>query len=190
VPIGKKNDLAIHLANVDSIYRQLFFVPEWKNAFEKQEELNNEEVKEVQKRFTQYVSEATYNFPFQIGEALLTVHNPKTNKSEQKTVPFIKGVQIGVKEFEATTSELPSELQLDYWVQKKKGESKKEIKSFQFVALTRFPTVASGFNIEPENLPTNSAFSLFVQFRDKTNKVKEAITHIGSKIKDKKKRRH
>lgn len=37
VHAGKKNDIAMHLASVDSTYRSLFFTPEWRDIFEKDE---------------------------------------------------------------------------------------------------------------------------------------------------------
>lgn len=39
VPTGKKNDVALHIASVDSVYRNLFFSTDWRDMLEKSEEI-------------------------------------------------------------------------------------------------------------------------------------------------------
>eukprot|EP01114_Cavostelium_apophysatum_P022356 TRINITY_DN8061_c0_g1_i1.p1 TRINITY_DN8061_c0_g1~~TRINITY_DN8061_c0_g1_i1.p1 ORF type:complete len:871 (+),score=274.57 TRINITY_DN8061_c0_g1_i1:203-2815(+) len=190
IPIGSKNDVAMHLASIDPLYRTLFFTQEWK-AFGKSD-LNEEQMLDAERRIHRYVDEAQVNFPFQIGEALLNQVSGGTGPAPKVSVPFLKGIQIGVKEAENIGGVPPSptlevvenmDLQLDYWIPKKKGEQHKEVKAFQFVAVTRLPAVATALNIEPENKPTASTFSLLVQLKDKSKKerVKDALKLGGKK---------
>jgi hypothetical protein len=101
-------------------------------------------------------------------------------------VPFIKGMQLGTKDSpddtDATDKAVDTtDLQLDYWYSKKKGEGHKEIKSFSFAAITRLPAVANALHIDPENKPTATTFSMFVNIKDKSKmeKMKEALQHFG-----------
>lgn len=45
---------------------------------------------------------------------------------------------------------------------------KKDVKTFQFTAITRLPAVANALHIENEYKPTPTTFSLITQFKDKS----------------------
>jgi len=94
-------------------------------------------------------------------------------------VPFIKGIQIGDRD--GTDNKIDThDLQLDYWVTKKdkKSESHKEVKSFGFAAITRLPGVATALNIESENRPSASTFSLMVHLKQSRKAVNKAMDAI------------
>jgi len=186
LPLGKKNDIALHLASQDATYRQLFFAEEWRNAFDKQEDINKEEAKDIDRRIRKYIADATFPYFFPIGEALLSYPRIDSNTSSaavvQKNVPFIKGLQIGSRDNDEF-SLADVELQLDYWFSKKKGEGHKELKSLQYAAITRLHSVANALHIGPESRPTSTTFSLMAQCKDKStkDKVKEALTRFSKK---------
>jgi len=189
LPIGNKNDVALHIASLDSSYRNLFFCNEWR-VLEKND-ISEDERKEIEKRVYKYTEEAKESYSFTIAEALLSYPTATTNTpTVQKSVPFIKGIQIGLREMNELTNIVSNaensstleghtlELQLDYWFPKKKGEGHKEVKSFQYVCVTKLPAVASALHIEPESRPTSSTFSMSLQSKDKSkkDKMKEALT--------------
>jgi len=174
------------LASQDATYRQLFFAEEWRNAFDKQEDINKEEAKDIDRRIRKYIADATFPYFFPIGEALLSYPRIDSNTSSaavvQKNVPFIKGLQIGSRDNDEF-SLADVELQLDYWFSKKKGEGHKELKSLQYAAITRLHSVANALHIGPESRPTSTTFSLMAQCKDKStkDKVKEALTRFSKK---------
>lgn len=202
IPIGKKIDLAIHLASFDPVYRSMFFsgglfhtgylisLQNGRIILTKRKSLkvftplsfptySIEEARDVAKRVHKYIEEASSVHGFEIAEAMLKEMEQNTTTT-QRNVPFlkvfiqgnfteiIKGLQIGEKDSDSDTADL----QLDYWVNSKKGEMHKSIKSFELVAITRLPAVANALNIEPEYRPTSSTFALIVHQKDKSKKIK------------------
>jgi hypothetical protein len=128
VPVGKKNDIAMHIASIDPNYRSLFFSGDWRDdLLGKQDEVTEEELREIEKRILRYLDEATAVYPFQIAEALLSFsHASQASNAPavQKNVPFVKGLQIGTRDTEEKETDT-ADLQLDYWYPKKKGEGHK-----------------------------------------------------------------
>lgn len=166
LPIGKKNDLAGIIASVDPNYRSLFFTPEWREILDKEEFTQDESVA-LEKRIQKYLDEANASYKFHIGEAQLSYPTSGPNNNPPVMVPFIKGLQIGLHNEETSDT---TDLQLTYWFAKKKGEGHKEIKSFQYAAITRLATVANSWQVEPDSKPTPSSFTLIVHSNQKKQK--------------------
>lgn len=188
LPIGKNNnDVATQVALHDPSYKTLFFTPTWQHVFQQREPCGDDECIEVQQRILQYLDhDGTVPVRFQIGEALITYPD-----SAGKAVPFLKGVHIADPQAIAQTPQSQSvnnddehdvNLQLDYWVPKKKvgAEDHLEYKgAFQFAAVTRLPCVANALRLAP---PTATGLSLLVQPRDKKGKKNVLSRHFATKL--------
>lgn len=192
LPIGKNNnDVATQVALHDPIYKGLFFSPAWQHVFQQRDQCSDDDCIEVQQRILQYLDqETTVPVRFQIGEALITYPD-----SAGKSVPFLKGVHIA--DPQAIGSQTPQSgsqgvnsnnnddehevnLQLDYWVPKKKAEDHLEYKgAFQFAAVTRLPCVASALRLAP---PTATGLSLLVLPRDKKGRKNVLSRHFATKL--------
>eukprot|EP01113_Clastostelium_recurvatum_P033027 TRINITY_DN4324_c0_g1_i1.p1 TRINITY_DN4324_c0_g1~~TRINITY_DN4324_c0_g1_i1.p1 ORF type:complete len:1193 (+),score=307.59 TRINITY_DN4324_c0_g1_i1:160-3738(+) len=244
IPIGRNNDLALHIASYDQVYKSLFCSPGWLEGFDITEPWQPEQVSEIERRIRLYMEEEqSAPYRFTIGEALLTY--PGT---AGKAIPFLKGLHIGedpddlqgnagaggaqgnlagqssagasgsigstsstlapltTSSSSSATSVTPSsggsvssmpvanvetELQVDYWVPKKKGdEEHHKVKSpLQSVAMTRLPAIATALRLESAYKPTPSTLSLLVQLKDKDKKGKvkpTMLTRAMGIVKDKK----
>jgi len=152
--------------------------------------LNDEQGLEIIRRIKKYVDESCNINRFDIGEATGTFGNKSKDESKgtdtlqilSKSVPFIKGLQIGteIRVEKDETSNHDTELQVDYWVpiiEKKKEEQNSVKASFQFVAITRLPAIAHQFRCEHK--PTASTLAMLLQFRDKKAKKVFGIANKG-----------
>jgi len=198
IPIGVNIDIARHLASVDSLYRSLFFSPEWDQFIsDSKDDIPSDLQSDIFHRIERYVEEATEVHKFDIGEAFLT----QASKSTQQTikVPFLKGIRIGTvnlanqleekkkdlspENAEALTSQ-DVDLQLDYWITKKKGETQQSVKgTFSLVGLTRLPGICNVWRIDPGNRPSATSLAMWLQFRDKKRGfVKATAAKAGMKL--------
>eukprot|EP01119_Soliformovum_irregulare_P018266 TRINITY_DN5566_c2_g1_i1.p1 TRINITY_DN5566_c2_g1~~TRINITY_DN5566_c2_g1_i1.p1 ORF type:complete len:609 (+),score=268.00 TRINITY_DN5566_c2_g1_i1:529-2355(+) len=177
IPTGKKNDLAAHIGSLDATYKSLFCVSEWKELWDRQDEISDDESRDAAKKITRYLEEANATYNFDIGETVLAYPSSTEGPTSQKNIPFIKGVQIGDKDEVEN-----SDLQIDYFFSKKKGEGHKEIKNPGMLIVTRLLGIANALHIENENRPTPTTLSMSVALRkhQKTS-MKDAITRLGSK---------
>lgn len=119
----------MHIASIDPSYRSLFFSGDWRDDLlgKQEDELSEDQLKEIEKRVLKYLDEATSVYPFQIAEALLSFsHGPQASNAPAitKNIPFVKGLQIGSRDIEEKETDT-ADLQLDYWYPKKKGEGHK-----------------------------------------------------------------
>jgi hypothetical protein len=136
VPIGRQRELANQIASHDATYRALFFAPDWLEFFQPGTVRDAPMHAAIAARIAQYALEARATRAFQIAEALLTVNKAGGGEGNlQLTVPVLRQVSIGQRDSNET---LP--VRLDYWAsseKKRDKEEKKELKSFQFVAVQR-----------------------------------------------------
>ena len=91
----------------------------------------------------------------------------------------------------SSSSSSETELQLDYWVPKKKGGDNKDNKEntrdnqvsikgyFGFVGITRFKGICTTWKIDPSLRPTPSSFAMMLQFKDKKRGFKATVAKAG-----------
>lgn len=191
LPIGKNNnDVATQVALHDPTYKALFFSPAWQHVFQQRDQCSDDECIDIQQRILQYLDqEITVPVRFQIGEALITYPD-----SVGKSVPFLKGVHIA--DPQTIGSQAPQSqqgvsnnddehevnLQLDYWVPKKKVGAEDHLGykgAFQFAVVTRLPCVAAALRLAP---PNATGLSLLVQPRDKKGRKNVLSRHFATKL--------
>lgn len=195
LPIGKNNnDVATQVALHDATYKNLFFTPPWQHVFQSRDSVDDDGCRDLQQRVLKYLDEeSTVPVRFPIGEALITYPD-----SVGKSVPFLKGVHIGDPVFglhthaHAHAPQVPGaqtqddehnqdNLQLDYWVPKKKGGAEDHLEykgGFQFAAVTRLPAIASALRLAP---PTALVLSMLVQ-RDRKGRKNMLTRHLAAKL--------
>ncbi|KAJ5069816.1 phosphofurin acidic cluster sorting protein [Anaeramoeba ignava] len=192
LPIGKKIDIALHIASLDSQYRTLFIHSNWKNLFDEQEKFTNQEIEFIVSSMDKYIYGGKYTTLLNINEAFLTIKGEDSDSLIiQKTIPFLKSMKIGEqKDFEKQNEHVsePPRVSLDYWVRhqkdkkeikekdEKKKESKKERKdkkitkhvTLEFVVATPLRTIALALKLDQNELPiSGESFSLLTVYTDK-----------------------
>lgn len=197
---GINVDIARQIASVDSFYRALFFSQEWESFFENYSESYSKETgQKILQKIEKYASETKDVQHFELGEAFL---NLALKTQEMIKVPFIKSIKIGSinlsivhdetkekkKETETETTNqnmYPEfELQVDYWVSKKKGETQVSVKGmFNMVGITRLPGMCNVWRMDPQYRPSSNNFAMLLQYRDKKRGfVKATVAKAGMKL--------
>eukprot|EP00698_Gefionella_okellyi_P017497 TRINITY_DN5127_c0_g1_i1.p1 TRINITY_DN5127_c0_g1~~TRINITY_DN5127_c0_g1_i1.p1 ORF type:complete len:297 (+),score=81.74 TRINITY_DN5127_c0_g1_i1:123-1013(+) len=174
VPVGRDVDVSQQIMSVDNVYRSLFFTPEWDQLFGPTATLTASEGALFDSRVSKYIQDAAMTHHFQIGEAFIT---SATGGKESKSVPFIRGVELGVPAEVATVRrrhkmEVPTEasadaaavlLQLDYWNTapggKKEAEKVSAKMHVQYLATVRLGVVAAQL-FDGAVMPTDKTLAL------------------------------
>uniref|UniRef100_A0A7M5X2B9 Phosphofurin acidic cluster sorting protein 1/2 C-terminal domain-containing protein n=2 Tax=Clytia hemisphaerica TaxID=252671 RepID=A0A7M5X2B9_9CNID len=92
-----QNKVSNYLSSIDMKYNSLFMDQFWKNVF-LQPYLSEQDMREVEKRITQYLEHAEIVHPVPIAEALITARLPEESDSSQFFLPFVTEVRMGCNE--------------------------------------------------------------------------------------------
>merc|ERR1712227_1024574 len=76
------------------------------------------------------------------------------------------------------------DLQVDYWISKKKGEAQVSVKAlFNLVGITRLPGICNVWKIDSNYRPDANNFSMLIQYKDKKRGfVKATVAKAGMKL--------